>query len=43
MIENGAALMEVPLDQLIAGTIEGVKTVAETIGLKGNPDVSPSA
>jgi len=25
------------LDQLIADTIEGMKTVAETIGLKGNP------
>jgi putative nucleotidyltransferase with HDIG domain len=43
VIEKGAALMEVPLDQLIADTIEGMKTVAETIGLKGNPDVSPSA
>jgi len=42
VIEKGAALMEVPLDQLIADTIEGMKTVAETIGLKGNPDVSPS-
>ena len=37
VIEKGAALMEVPLDQLIADTIEGMKTVAETIGLKGNP------
>ena len=43
VIEKGAALMEVPLDQLIADTIEGMKSVAETIGLKGNPDVSPSA
>ena len=43
VIEKGAALMEVPLDQLIADTIEGMKTVAESIGLKGNPDVPPSA
>ena len=37
VIEKGAALMEESLDQLIADTIEGMKTVAETIGLKGNP------
>jgi putative nucleotidyltransferase with HDIG domain len=43
VIEKGAALMEVSLDQLIADTIEGMKTVAEAIGLKGNPDISPSA
>jgi putative nucleotidyltransferase with HDIG domain len=43
VIEKGAAMMEVPLDQLIADTIEGMKTIAETIGLKGNPDVAPSA
>lgn len=43
VIEKGAALMEVPLDQLIADTIEGMKTVAETIGLKGNPDLSSSS
>jgi putative nucleotidyltransferase with HDIG domain len=43
VIEMGAALMEVPLDQLIADTIEGMKAVAESIGLKGNPDVPPSA
>jgi len=43
VIEKGAALMEVPPDQRIADTIEGMKTVAETIGLKGNPDISPSA
>ncbi len=36
VIEKGAALMEVPLDQLIADTIEGMKTVAESIGLKGS-------
>jgi putative nucleotidyltransferase with HDIG domain len=43
VIEKGAALMEVSLDQLIADTIEGMKTVAEAIGLKGNPGISPSA
>ena len=43
VIEKGVALMEVPLDQLIADTIEGMKTVAETIGLTGNPDLSPSS
>jgi len=37
VIEKGAALMEVPLEELIADTIEGMKTIAETIGLKGNP------
>jgi len=36
VIEKGAALMEVPLEELIADTIEGMKTIAETIGLKGN-------
>jgi predicted hydrolase (HD superfamily) len=37
VIEKGMALMEVPLEELIADTIEGMKTIAETIGLKGNP------
>jgi putative nucleotidyltransferase with HDIG domain len=37
VILKGAALMEVPLEELIADTIEGMKTIAETIGLKGNP------
>jgi putative nucleotidyltransferase with HDIG domain len=36
VIEKGATLMEVPLEELIADTIEGMKTIAETIGLKGN-------
>ncbi|MDO8739349.1 HDIG domain-containing metalloprotein [Candidatus Deferrimicrobium sp.] len=36
VIEKGAALMEVPLEELIADTIEGMKTIAETIGLKEN-------
>ena len=42
VIEKGAALMGVPLEELVADTIEGMKTVAETIGLKGNPGGSPS-
>ena len=42
VIEKGAALMEVPLEELIADTIEGMKTIAKTIGLKGNPGGSPS-
>ena len=37
VIEKGASLMGVQLEELIADTIEGMKTVAETIGLKGNP------
>jgi putative nucleotidyltransferase with HDIG domain len=37
VIEKGAALLEVPLEELIADTIEGMKPVAETIGLKGHP------
>lgn len=36
VIEKGAALMGAPLEELIADTIEGMKTVAEAIGLKGN-------
>ena len=42
VIEKGAALMGIPLEELVADTIEGMKTVAETIGLKGNPGGSPS-
>jgi putative nucleotidyltransferase with HDIG domain len=36
VIEKGAALMGVPLEELIADTIEGMRTVAADIGLKGN-------
>ncbi|QXE87272.1 HDIG domain-containing protein [Geomonas nitrogeniifigens] len=36
IIEKGAAMMGVELNELIADTIEGMKTEAETIGLKGN-------
>lgn len=35
VIEKGARLMGVSLEELIADTIEGMKTVAEEIGLKG--------
>ena len=37
VIEKGAALMGVPLEELIADTIDGMRPIAETIGLKGNP------
>lgn len=36
VIEKGAGLLGIPLDELIADTIEGMKTVAGQIGLKGN-------
>ncbi|MBJ6799621.1 HDIG domain-containing metalloprotein [Geomonas propionica] len=36
VIEKGAAMMGVELNDLIADTIEGMKTEAEAIGLKGN-------
>jgi putative nucleotidyltransferase with HDIG domain len=41
VIEKGAALMEVRLEEVIADTIEGMKNIAETNGLKGNPSGSP--
>jgi putative nucleotidyltransferase with HDIG domain len=43
VIEKGAALMEVPIEELIADTIEGMKPIADTIGLKGNPGGTPTA
>lgn len=36
VIEKGAGLLGISLDELIADTIEGMKPVAEQIGLKGN-------
>ena len=36
VIEKGAGLLGISLDELIADTIEGMKLVAEQIGLKGN-------
>ncbi|MGE5283972.1 MAG: HD domain-containing protein [Actinomycetota bacterium] len=42
VIEKGAAMMEVSLEELIENTIEGMKTVAESIGLKGRPNGMPT-
>ena len=36
VIEKGVDLLGMSLDELIADTIEGMKSVAEQIGLKGN-------
>ncbi len=36
VIENGAKMLGIPLEALIADTIDGMKPVAEKIGLKGN-------
>jgi len=36
VIEKGAAMLGMDLSDLIADTIEGMRTVAESIGLKGN-------
>ena len=37
VIEKGAAMLGVTLDELIEDTIKGMQEVAEAIGLKGNP------
>ncbi len=37
VIERGAAMLGVELSELIADTIEGMKTAAREIGLEGNP------
>jgi putative nucleotidyltransferase with HDIG domain len=37
VIEKGAAMLGVSLDELITDCIYGMRTVAEAIGLKGNP------
>jgi putative nucleotidyltransferase with HDIG domain len=37
IIERGAAMLGVDLNELITDTIMGMREVAETIGLKGNP------
>jgi putative nucleotidyltransferase with HDIG domain len=42
VIEKGAALMEVPLEEVIADTIEGMKPIADAIGLTGNPGGTPT-
>ncbi len=37
IIEKGAEMLQVGLDELIDDTIKGMQEVAEAIGLKGNP------
>jgi predicted hydrolase (HD superfamily) len=37
IIEKGATMLNVGLDELIDDTIKGMQEVAESIGLKGNP------
>jgi predicted hydrolase (HD superfamily) len=37
IIEKGAGMLQVGLDELIEDTIKGMQEVAEAIGLKGNP------
>jgi len=37
IIEKGAVMLQVGLDELIDDTIKGMQEVAEAIGLKGNP------
>jgi len=37
IIERGAAMLGVGLDEIIEDTIKGMQEVAEAIGLKGNP------
>ncbi|MGB9627461.1 MAG: HD domain-containing protein [Thermodesulfobacteriota bacterium] len=37
VIEKGATLLQIPLDEIIEDTIKGMQEVAEAIGLKGNP------
>jgi predicted hydrolase (HD superfamily) len=36
VIEKGAEMLHIPLDELIDDTIKGMQEVAESIGLKGN-------
>jgi len=40
IIEKGASMLGVELDELIEDTIKGMQEVAEAIGLKGNPGAS---
>jgi len=37
IIEKGAQILQIGLDELIDDTIKGMQEVAESIGLKGNP------
>jgi predicted hydrolase (HD superfamily) len=41
VIEKGAAMLGVTLEELIGDTIKGMQEVAEAIGLKGNPTAGP--
>jgi putative nucleotidyltransferase with HDIG domain len=41
VIEKGAAMLGVSLDELITDCIMGMREVAEEIGLKGNPSLIP--
>ena len=40
LILKGSGMMEIELDEVIQKTLEGMQTVAEKIGLKGEPQVS---
>ncbi len=40
LIQKGSGMMEIELDEVIQKTLEGMQTVAENIGLKGEPQVS---
>ena len=40
VIEKGADLLGMPLDDIITETILGMRKVAEAIGLKGNPEIN---
>jgi len=40
LILKGSEMMEIELDEVIQKTLEGMQTVAENIGLKGEPQVS---
>lgn len=37
VIEKGAVMLQISLDEIIEDTIKGMQEVAESIGLKGNP------
>lgn len=41
VIEKGAEILGVTLEELIGDTIKGMQEVAEAIGLKGNPTAGP--
>jgi predicted hydrolase (HD superfamily) len=41
VIEKGAEMLQVGLDEVIEDTIKGMQEVAEAIGLKGNAETNP--